>query len=456
MDHHHPPDGAEAALCWSPSDESTSPEEQRVFHWDPEFFHPRGRAGVNAQSVNEYRAGSPPVYGVNGRTIVYIMPLGPCWSHSFAMSEMQAASAPRNRNAKRAKEDHGVVPPQLDIIRRYLATFFYGIPVVLLDPVAIPVRKSKSHPENHGAEVRSRINENNPTQRKTQRYAPDIMEWMKLKTPSDTWCVIGLTHYDLYGDASANHCLGASSSPGIAVITFARMDPAFYGNSRPAYAKRLIKGSDMVEDASTAGANPTGSAGLASAAGKSEHWYLWMLKRVCRLAAHEMLHSLGLQHCSIFNCLLNADGVGDLDDASKSLLCPICLKKFQVVANIDVLKRYQSIAGFCSDFSYVFGAEGMWVCGRHEWVAHGLSRVRLPMFTPDDGVKADVTDADANLWSKHTVRQNTPTQAITATVPQLRPAPPATKQRRSSSGSREPSEAVQSRHAIWSLECSYG
>eukprot|EP01063_Lacrimia_lanifica_P008701 TRINITY_DN15756_c0_g1_i1.p1 TRINITY_DN15756_c0_g1~~TRINITY_DN15756_c0_g1_i1.p1 ORF type:complete len:475 (+),score=154.77 TRINITY_DN15756_c0_g1_i1:51-1475(+) len=453
------PEGAKGAMCWSPYDESSPVEEQRVFHWDPEFFSPYTgdvSRGETSQTVNEYKAQRPPKYGTGGKSVIYLLPLGPCWSHSFAAQAAEAAKQQNSISGRgKRKEDNlpAIIPPQLDLLRRYIEAFFHGIPVVLLDPVPLPTGKKKAGPNGEPvAEVRSRINENNPPSRRTQKYAPDLVEFVRTKSPSDAWCVVGITHHDLYASTASNHTIGAHSVPGICVMSFARLDPAFYGASRAFQPKKLIKSAD--ENDGTEGRGGA-SASQSKQTTSADHWYLWMIKRVCRVLSHEMLHALSIRHCTIFECLMNAEGLHDVDVMGKSLLCPICLKKFQIMTSIDVLRRYQSIAAFCHDFQFIYGAEGMWVCGRFEWIARGLSRIRLPVSSPTPVSEYRFEEDPYRL--KH----EPPTQAITATVPLAKPAPSQnTSQkfsRRSSQQARQDNAAMAetafARNGTWCLTC---
>ena len=180
-------------------------------------------------------------------------------------------------------------------------------------------------------------------------------------------------------------------------------------------------------------------------------WYMWLSKRVCRYAAHLLLHSLGLKHCYVFICLMNEDGIEDVNDSSKSLLCPICLKKFQVATSVETLPQLQALGSFCQDFQSIYGGEGSWICGRFEWIAHGVSRVRLPISTP-----TETDDQEQQSPKSYCDSYEPSTQLISATVPQIRQLNQTkTKSRlRRSSGLPLHEEPLPlSKQVIWTMKC---
>jgi len=56
---------------------------------------------------------------------------------------------------------------------------------------------------------------------------------------------------------------------------------------------------------------------------------------------HETLHTFGIIHCNIWNCLMNP--YNDVDGYSNIDLCPLCLMKLKIYKNFDILKRYNTI-----------------------------------------------------------------------------------------------------------------
>jgi archaemetzincin len=94
-------------------------------------------------------------------------------------------------------------------------------------------------------------------------------------------------------------------------VSFARYDPAFYGEPRaPGYEVLL-------------------------------------LRRSCKVLAHETGHMFGLAHCTYFNCLMNGSNHLVEADRRPLHLCPVCLRKLQSSIGFDVLQRYSALEGIC-------------------------------------------------------------------------------------------------------------
>jgi archaemetzincin len=60
-----------------------------------------------------------------------------------------------------------------------------------------------------------------------------VLDLLKLRLPSDAFCILAITMEDLYPDASWNFVFGqASPRERVGVYSFARYDPAFYGEPK--------------------------------------------------------------------------------------------------------------------------------------------------------------------------------------------------------------------------------
>src|SRR5207248_9280558 len=68
-----------------------------------------------------------------------------------------------------------------------------------------------------------------------------------------------------------------------------------------------------------------------------------MLRRSCKVLAHETGHMFGLAHCIYFNCLMNGSNHLAESDRRPLHLCPVCLRKLQWSVGFDVLKRYGAL-----------------------------------------------------------------------------------------------------------------
>ena len=113
---------------------------------------------------------------------------------------------------------------------------------------------------------------------------------------------------DLYPEPSWNFVFGqASLRDRVGVYSFARYDPAFYGEPSAAGYETLL------------------------------------LRRSCKVLAHETSHMFGLAHCTYFNCLMNGSNHLVESDRRPLHLCPVCLRKLQWSIGFDVLERYMAL-----------------------------------------------------------------------------------------------------------------
>ena len=94
-----------------------------------------------------------------------------------------------------------------------------------------------------------------------------------------------------------------------AVYSFARYEPNFYGEKR-ADAQQLI------------------------------------LRRSCKVLAHETCHMFGIEHCIWYRCLMNGSNHIEEADERPFHLCPVDLRKLQWSVGFDVLERYRRLLAF--------------------------------------------------------------------------------------------------------------
>ena len=71
-----------------------------------------------------------------------------------------------------------------------------------------------------------------------------------------------------------------------------------------------------------------------------------LLKRACKVFAHEVGHVFGLPHCVEFRCAMNGSNSLPESDARPMHLCPVCLKKLEWNLGFDRLERYRALHGF--------------------------------------------------------------------------------------------------------------
>ncbi|HEY8375530.1 MAG TPA: archaemetzincin, partial [Nannocystis sp.] len=150
------------------------------------------------------------------------------------------------------------------------------------------------------------------TRGKRQQYhTGSILAAMKPRVPADAFALIGVTLADLYPHPSWNFVFGyASFDERVGVYSFARFDPAFYGQPHGPDTPRLL------------------------------------LRRALGLLVHEVGHMFGLRHCIYYHCIMNGCNHLDESDAAPLHLCPVCRRKLHYSVNYDPLLREQQLAEF--------------------------------------------------------------------------------------------------------------
>lgn len=169
----------------------------------------------------------------------------------------------------------------------------------------------------------------NPFTLNRQILTGDVLSILKDKLPADAFCVLAITMEDLYPAPSWNFVFGqASLRERVGVYSFARYDPAFYGEKRGTDYEKIL------------------------------------LRRSYRVLVHETAHMFGLTHCIYFRCVMNGSNHLDESDSRPLHLCPVCLRKLQYSIGFDVSDRYRNLMHSYQEVD--FGDEARWVAGRLE------------------------------------------------------------------------------------------
>ncbi len=198
-----------------------------------------------------------------------------------------------------------------DFTRRYFA-----LPVEILPMV---------EPEAIGATTRT-----NRYTLQPQLLAPDVLTWLGRRVPDDAYAVIALTAEDLYPEPSWNFVFGLGSfRDRVGVYSFARYNPAFYGDDLgPEEARQLI------------------------------------LHRAIKVMAHEIGHMFGIEHCIYFECVMNGANHMEEADSRPMHLCPIELRKLWDSVGFDIRARYRALSEFYA--AHDFPADAAWTRLRAE------------------------------------------------------------------------------------------
>ena len=170
----------------------------------------------------------------------------------------------------------------------------------------------------------------NPSSGQEQILTTDVLELLRIRLPDDAFALLDTTMVDLYPDPQWNFVFGqASLRDRVGVYSFARYDPKFYGETRPD-SRQL------------------------------------MLRRSCKVLAHETGHMFGIAHCIWYRCLMNGSNhIGEAD--SRPLhLCPVDLRKLQWSVGFDITKRYRNLLAF--DAEAGFEDEAQWLESRLRFI----------------------------------------------------------------------------------------
>ena len=207
--------------------------------------------------------------------------------------------------------------PPLEKLREYAAAYF-SMDCQTLPSLALT-----------GARVTARIN---PFTHRRQILTGDALAILQKNLPADAFCVLAITMEDLYPDPAWNFVFGqASPRERVGVYSFARYDPAFYGEKRGADYESLL------------------------------------LRRSGKVLVHETGHMFGLEHCIFFRCVLNGSNHLAESDSRPLHLCPVCLRKLQYSVGFDVASRYRSLLRFYRGVG--FDDEAQWIANRLQAIA---------------------------------------------------------------------------------------
>lgn len=172
---------------------------------------------------------------------------------------------------------------------------FFGLPVVQRE--AIPIQSLGARSRGEG--------------RRRQYHTRGLLNALRRRVPADAYCLIAVTQADLYPDPTWYFVFGeALLYDRVGVYSFARYDPAFYGEPADADTPRKI------------------------------------LLRSLKLMAHEVGHMFGILHCVHYHCVMNGTNNLPETDRSPLHLCPVCLRKLQDSVGFDVAVREHRLAEF--------------------------------------------------------------------------------------------------------------
>lgn len=201
--------------------------------------------------------------------------------------------------------------PPLEQLQRFAAAFF-AMDVVLLPPLDDTLETITSREE--------------PNTQQRQLLTVDLLNLLRLCLPDDATCTVGITMHDLYPGPQWNFVFGqAAPQQRVGVYSLARYMPWFPGNS-----------------------------------GRTDETLV--LRRSCKVLAHETCHILGLRHCIYYRCMMNGSNHLRESDSRPLHLCPVDLRKLHFTTGFQVAERYRCLREFAAGAG--FDEEVEWLDGR--------------------------------------------------------------------------------------------
>lgn len=180
-----------------------------------------------------------------------------------------------------------------------------------------------------------------------QLLTADILQLLRTRLPADAFAMIGITMFDLYPGPGWNFVFGqASLRDRVGVYSFARYDPKFYGEPHGTRVHNLI------------------------------------VRRSCKVLAHETSHMFGIQHCIWYRCLMNGSNHLAESDARPLHLCPVDLRKLQWNIGFDVVERYRRLLRFYTEAN--FDDEAQWLERRLQFIESCSRPALAPKTRPDE------------------------------------------------------------------------
>ena len=165
-----------------------------------------------------------------------------------------------------------------------------------------------------------------------------VMDYLFENLPTSAYCVLAITDLDIYEDASITEgsaIMGRGSGDRVGILSLYRFNPNL---SAKVPLKKSSRGKSSTID-------------LTDDAPIDQPLAKWMLP-ACKTLAHESMHMFGLDHCTHFLCVMNAN-VSPLDDGKDPIhLCPVCLRKLYNATKFDFKQRFSSLQRLYHDLGW--------------------------------------------------------------------------------------------------------
>jgi len=232
----------------------------------------------------------------------------------------------------RAHSDSGM-HPSLEQFVEFIETYF-ALPVSVLEEATIKLDK-RGKASLNGFPLGSSLSELGE-----RRFdVLHILDYLFDNVPKSAYCVLAITDEDIFEDEEdPNTIMGRGSGDRVGVVSLYRFTPAL---SRPSSVDHTKNRNPLQTPLSSIEEDGEEDIVLESSLFLSR----WLLD-TCKTLAHETMHMFGLDHCTHFICVMNAN-VSPLNDGQDPIhLCPICLRKLHLSIGFDPSKRFSELLQF--------------------------------------------------------------------------------------------------------------
>lgn len=277
--------------------------------------------------------------------------------------------------------------PRADDIAEYIGAFYHGLDVKVLHNQCVLTRcrlsSSKSRQADNRGNVDLVIDNGTPTRvdfrasgdgvAKGQLNLSHMLDGLLANVPKDAFAVILLTHFDLYEDEEDDFCAGrAFGGSRICIVSTFRYNPVLdehnkvdHAHSWPAsHCQAYVNGLWEKDEPELKGrhkefdptvmirCNNTSDTPLAAAVTTSRgilvpktpaDWNGLWLTRVCRTAAHELGHCVGMGHCVYYACMMQSTANIADDVRQPPYLCPVCEAKVAYTIRGEAVKSSRNV-----------------------------------------------------------------------------------------------------------------
>ncbi|GAD91761.1 conserved hypothetical protein [Paecilomyces variotii No. 5] len=343
-----------------------------------------------AQSFQEWKDSEDRNPVTRKRNTIYVVPTPKIHGK---VGFMRTWSKPRS-----STNGHERPPPDTAVVRDYLAAFYHGLEVKVMQSPALhfmpweddiprsSIRSKSPMPKHLGLVigdecVRIRARTSPDGLYDGQLNLDDLLDAAISVLPKDAYALLFLVDFDLYEDDDDTFVCGrAYGGSRVAVVSSARYNPDLDGlqgidrlHSWPASHceeylsafestthnnKRRKQSHSKTRTAQSSSSSldlAVGPIKQAISAYKSLPQVedspsllsaLW-LGRVCRTASHELGHCFGIDHCVYYACSMQGSASICEDARQPPYLCPVDLAKILYATSSTAYQRYQALLAFC-------------------------------------------------------------------------------------------------------------